>query len=65
MNIVNHYSNAGRSRSVSIAAAYLMRRRGLSSEEALSNIRRTRPNADPNKAFIEQLKQLEKTITSS
>ncbi len=55
-------SRAGRSRSVSIAIAYLMHKHGMSFEGALAQIMESRPNADPNKAFVAQLKQLNEVL---
>ena len=46
---------AGISRSPTILAAYLMRSRGMSCDEALEFIRRARPIVDPNLGFVIQL----------
>lgn len=54
------HCRAGRSRSVSITAAYMMHKdKSLSVEKALKKIRERRPNADPNAGFLKQLKALE------
>jgi dual specificity phosphatase 12 len=52
---------AGMSRSVSIAAAYLIAAGGLSAADAVAAIKRARPIADPNKGFMEQLEGFSKT----
>jgi hypothetical protein len=45
----------GVSRSVILAAAYLVRERGLSAAAALFLLRRHRPQVEPNDGFVEQL----------
>lgn len=50
----------GKSRSVTVVAAYLMRHLDLSFLEALETIRRTRPNAEPNLGFAAQLRSFDK-----
>ena len=49
------HCHAGQSRSVAVVAAHLMRSEGLDLEQALRDIRRVSPNADPNEGFREQL----------
>jgi protein-tyrosine phosphatase len=45
------YCFQGKSRSVAVCCAYLMKRAGLSFEKALRRIRLTRPVAEPNIGF--------------
>jgi predicted protein tyrosine phosphatase len=52
------YCQAGKSRSVSVVAAYLMREEQIDFGAAMERIRRTRPVADPNIAFCMQLQEL-------
>jgi predicted protein tyrosine phosphatase len=52
------YCQAGKSRSVSVVAAYLMREEQIDFGAAMERIRRTRPGADPNIAFCMQLQEL-------
>lgn len=52
----------GKSRSVAVAAAFLMRRDGLSLEQAVALIRTTRPAACPNVGFAAQLLLFSKTL---
>ncbi|KAK1562814.1 hypothetical protein Q3G72_017500 [Acer saccharum] len=52
----------GRSRSVTIILAYLMKKRGMSFSEALEHVKSRRPQASPNSGFISQLKELEKSL---
>ena len=47
----------GRSRSVTLAAAYLMAEHGLDWRAALVAVQRARPSAAPNTGFMRQLKQ--------
>ncbi|KAH9849816.1 hypothetical protein C2E23DRAFT_350969 [Lenzites betulinus] len=49
------HCQAGMSRSVSIAAAYLMVSQGLDPEAALEVIRKVRPDVQPNDGFMRQL----------
>ncbi|WFD31878.1 hypothetical protein MSPP1_002918 [Malassezia sp. CBS 17886] len=49
------HCHAGRSRSVTITAAYLMWSRHISREQALAVIRQQRPAAEPNDGFLRQL----------
>ncbi|ONH66801.1 Tyrosine-protein phosphatase YVH1 [Cyberlindnera fabianii] len=46
---------AGVSRSVTVMAAYLMKKYNLTPQQALHAIKRKRPMSDPNESFIEQL----------
>jgi len=53
----------GKSRSVTIAIAYMMRKEGISVEEALNQIRDIRDVVHtPNKGFMKQLYQFEKEL---
>lgn len=56
------HSNAGCSRSVSIALAYVLHKRKVPLHEALDELRQTRPTAQPNQNFMEQLRKLEKVL---
>ncbi|KTW28813.1 hypothetical protein T552_01443 [Pneumocystis carinii B80] len=49
------FCQAGISRSTTIAAAYLMKKRNISKEEAILCIKKVHPNAEPNPGFIQQL----------
>ncbi|CCW68780.1 unnamed protein product [Phytomonas sp. Hart1] len=53
---------AGLSRSVAIAAAYLMRERRISYEQAMSIIRQARPAAHPNEGFVKTLREYESAL---
>ncbi|KAI5415965.1 dual specificity protein phosphatase 1 [Lathyrus oleraceus] len=53
---------AGRSRSVTIIVAYLMKYRGMSLSEALQHVKNKRPKAAPNRGFIRQLEDFEKSL---
>lgn len=56
-------SRAGRSRSVSIAIAYMMNKNNsLTVEQCMETIRETRPQAEPNKGFMKQLNILQEEI---
>ena len=55
LEVVVDRSWAGKSRSATILAAYLMRRFTLGVEEALSRLRDARDIIDPNDGFREQL----------
>ena len=50
---------SGISRSVSVCMAWLMLRKKLSSEEALREVRKSRPQALPNHGFLQSLRLLE------
>jgi protein-tyrosine phosphatase len=49
----------GVSRSPTIAISYLMKRRGSTFADALAQVRKTRPSAQPNPGFVKQLQSLE------
>ncbi|KAK7292385.1 hypothetical protein RIF29_08163 [Crotalaria pallida] len=53
---------AGKSRSVTIIVAYLMKTRGMSLSEALQHVQSIRSVAAPNPGFICQLQDLEKFL---
>lgn len=53
---------AGKSRSVTIVVAYLMRKHGMSLSEALNLVKSKRPIASPNPGFISQLQEYEKSL---
>lgn len=53
------HCQAGISRSSMVTAAYLMQKNDWSRDEALAFIRRSRPVATPNPAFMELLKEWE------
>lgn len=59
------FSRAGRSRSVSIAVAYVMHKKRIPLSQALQDIRKTRQCADPNPGFLKQLKCLEQSLNIS
>jgi hypothetical protein len=48
---------AGISRSVTLAANYMVRHRGFSVDGALAHIRARRPQAGPNDGFVQQLRE--------
>ena len=50
---------AGISRSPTVVAAYLMKRKGMSLKAAFGQIVRVRPQISPNTGFIRQLKEME------
>lgn len=52
----------GKSRSVTIVVAYLMKKQGMSKSEALQHVRSKRPIASPNPGFRVQLKDFEKSL---
>jgi protein-tyrosine phosphatase len=52
----------GVSRSVMVVTAYLMKKHGWSRDEALAVVRRHRPQARPNPAFMELLGEWEKQL---
>lgn len=54
------HCQAGVSRSTSIVAAYLMREMGLTTEQALHRIRKTRKQAEPSDFFMLQLELFER-----
>ncbi|CAN6445874.1 unnamed protein product [Victoria cruziana] len=53
---------AGRSRSVTIVLAYLMKKRNMSLIEALDHVKNKRPQIAPNEGFIMQLHNFEKSL---
>ncbi|CAL4956467.1 unnamed protein product [Urochloa decumbens] len=53
---------AGRSRSVTIVVAYLMKKHQMSLESALSLVRSKRLQVAPNEGFISQLENFEKSL---
>ncbi|RDY02236.1 Dual specificity protein phosphatase 1 [Mucuna pruriens] len=53
---------AGKSRSVTIVVAYLMKTLGMSFFEALQHVRSKRSAASPNQGFIRQLENFEKSL---
>ncbi|CAM9569963.1 unnamed protein product, partial [Ectocarpus fasciculatus] len=59
------YCFQGKSRSVTVAAAYLMKYYGLSFVSALETIRQTRPIASPNLGFTVVLRRYERELVSS
>ncbi|MCO5574968.1 hypothetical protein L7F22_028765 [Adiantum nelumboides] len=54
---------AGRSRSVTVVVAYLMKTYGMNFSEALDLVRTKRPQAAPNPGFILQLKNFERILS--
>lgn len=56
------HSNAGVSRSASIALAYVMHKEKVPLETALERLRSTRPAVRPNDEFMKQLKELEVSL---
>lgn len=52
----------GKSRSVTIVAAYLIKYHNMSADEALSFIKNKRTQIDPNPGYIKQLYQYEKIV---
>ncbi|KAJ4834374.1 Dual specificity protein phosphatase 1 [Turnera subulata] len=52
----------GRSRSVTIIVAYLMKTHGMTLTQALAHVKSKRPQASPNSGFISQLQQLENSL---
>jgi len=50
--------HAGKSRSVSVVIAYLILEEGLSYAQALKEVKRSRPEAQPNPEFVLELKDL-------
>jgi atypical dual specificity phosphatase len=53
------HCSAGISRSPMVAAAYLMKRKGMTLKSALGQIIRVRPQVSPNPGFLQQLKEME------
>ncbi|KNA22757.1 hypothetical protein SOVF_031510 isoform B [Spinacia oleracea] len=52
----------GRSRSVTIILAYLIKKRGMILSQALEYVRSKRPQASPNAGFIKQLQKYEQSL---
>ncbi|KAJ8767516.1 hypothetical protein K2173_017585 [Erythroxylum novogranatense] len=52
----------GKSRSVTIVVAYLMRKHGMNLCQALEYVKSRRPQAAPNIGFISQLRDFEKSL---
>ncbi|KAI4369614.1 hypothetical protein MLD38_018037 [Melastoma candidum] len=52
----------GRSRSVTIVVAYMMKTHGMSYSQAMEHVRSKRPQACPNYGFISQLRDFEKFL---
>lgn len=59
------HCSAGISRSPTVVAAYLMRRRGMTLKAALGQIVRVRPQVAPNPGFLRQLKEMEVALFGS
>ena len=53
----------GKSRSVSIVAAYLIKYKNMATEESLSFIKSKRTQIAPNESYIRQLKEFEEEIS--
>ncbi|KAI0500892.1 hypothetical protein KFK09_019110 [Dendrobium nobile] len=53
---------AGRSRSVTVIIAYLMKQHQMSLSQAFSFVKSKRPNAGPNSGFMTQLQNYEKSL---
>ncbi|KAF3604536.1 hypothetical protein F2Q69_00037220 [Brassica cretica] len=52
----------GKSRSVTVVVAYLMKKQGMTLTQALQHVQSIRPVANPNTGFIRQLQDLEKSL---
>ncbi|CCW68535.1 unnamed protein product [Phytomonas sp. Hart1] len=59
------HCHKGISRSTAIVMAYLIKRNGFSVSEALQYIRRRRYRVEPNVGFLEALRNLENSMTST
>ncbi|CAL9222042.1 unnamed protein product, partial [Arabidopsis halleri] len=55
----------GKSRSVTIVVAYLMKKHGMTLAQALQHVKSKRPVASPNAGFIRQLQDLDKSMQVS
>ncbi|KAK3417641.1 dual specificity protein phosphatase 1 isoform X2 [Eucalyptus grandis] len=55
----------GISRSVTVVAAYLMKRRGMRLSQALEHVKTRRPQAAPNSGFMVQLREFENSLNSA
>ncbi|KAH7442747.1 hypothetical protein KP509_03G102200 [Ceratopteris richardii] len=62
-NAVLVHCFAGRSRSVSIVIAYLMKTYGMKFMEAFDDVRSKRSQASPNPGFCLQLKKFERELS--
>ena len=62
MDCVVPLSNAGCSRSATMALAYVIQDEKISLKEALTRLRETRPSARPNDGFMKQLEQWEQLM---
>ena len=60
--VVLVHCQAGMSRSATILASYLMKLKGLTSDEALTLLKSKRSKVSPNGGFLLQLKSYEKEI---
>lgn len=58
------HCQAGISRSSAILISYLIVRRGLSYDEAIALVRKSRPIVRPNSSFVQQLQKAEQTLKS-
>ena len=54
-NRVLIHCNAGRSRSVTVGLAYVMRTQGVRWRQSLDHLKKTRPQANPNEGFVNRL----------
>ncbi|KAI4378880.1 hypothetical protein MLD38_016302 [Melastoma candidum] len=52
----------GRSRSVTIVVAYMMKKHGMTYLQALEHVKSRRPQACPNSGFVSQLRDFEKSL---
>ena len=50
----------GKSRSIALVGAFLMRTQGMTLELALAHVQEKRPVANPNEGFMQQLRMDEK-----
>lgn len=55
----------GKSRSVTIVVAYLMKKHGMTFSQALEHVKTKRPLASPNAGFIRQLNNFEKSLLAA
>jgi len=56
------HCHAGRSRSASIVAAYLIRYHNMTAKEALAFIKEKRSQIDPNPGYVKQLEEFEQWV---